>query len=169
MRYRVDATVPWPVDAVHDVFRNRIQRLAAYITGVESVTRIAADDGADRHRWVLSRDAMPSFVAPLLPDDALGFEDCLRWNGHKAQFEVTPFQHADAVRFSGWVALHDDGLDTQVEVEGDFSLTESARARMPDLLGTRGIDTLESAVTAQVRNHVRLACRAVDQLLDDEV
>jgi len=169
MHYRVDAPIPWPVDTVHTVMRDRIQRLAAYLPGVEAVERLPSPPNVNKHRWTLSRDALPPGVGPRLPDDALGFIDELTWTGRRATFAVTPLLHADAVHFSGWVALHDDGYDTLVEVEGDFRLTEAARAKMPEMLRGRGMNTLEAAVISRVRAHVLLACRAVDELLDDEI
>ncbi len=168
MHYRVEHTIPWPIDDVIDVMLHRMQRLAAYLHGVESVEQLASKPTVRRHRWRLERAAFPTVIASLIPDDALGFIDELIWTGRRATFLVTPLVHPEAVSFTGWVKLHDDGWDTQVEVEGDFSLTEAARARMPEVMRNRGQSTLESAVLGQVRAHVGIACHAVDRLLNDE-
>ena len=135
---------------------------------VDSVEQLASAPTVRRHRWSLERSAFPPGISGLISDEALGFIDELIWTGHRATFAVTPLVHPEAVSFTGWVQLHNDGWDTQVEVEGDFSLTEAARARMPEMLRSRGLSTLESTVVGRVRSHVGIACHAVDRLLNDE-
>lgn len=168
MHYRVEHTIPWPIDDVSAVMMRRMQRLAAYVHGVESVEQLPSDPNIRRHKWRLERAAFPPIVAGLVPDEALGFMDELVWTDRRATFSVTPLVHPEAVSFTGWVQLHDDGWDTQVEVEGDFSLTEAARARMPEMMRSRGLAALEATVVARVRAHVGIACHAVDRLLNDE-
>jgi hypothetical protein len=168
MHYRVEHTIPWPIDDVSDVMLNRMKRLASYLHGVDSVEQLPSEPTVRRHQWRLERSAFPPGVSSVIPDEALGFIDELIWTGHRATFAVTPLVHPEAVSFTGWVKLIDDGWDTQVEVEGEFSLTEAARARMPEILRSRGLATLESTVVGRVRAHVGIACHAVDRLLNDE-
>lgn len=168
MHYRFDATIPWEAAVVHEVLVHRTQRLAAYLHGVDEVIALPSDDGV-RHRWLLEEAAFPVGLGRLLPDDARGFEDHLRWEGLRAAFSVSPLVHADAVHFAGTAELRDEGYDCILAVRGDFRLQPGAIERLPEWLRGRGADTIERAVVSTVRTHLTQACRAIDRLLDDEV
>lgn len=173
MRYRFEGTVGWPIEDVVSVQRDRVERLAAYLTGVEHVEVLdrAVRDGVEQiaRRWTLSRDALPPGLRGLLPDHAMGFDDALSWDGgERAAFRVSPWVHADAVHFAGTLRLHDERGETLISVDGEFRLLERAAERLPPSLRAQGVAAIEQAVVAVVRAQLAEACRATERLLDDE-
>jgi hypothetical protein len=164
--------IPWPVDVVRDVMFARVERLVAYVpevAGVEELERrVTGDEALVVRRWRLADDALPPGLSGFVPPDARGFVDRQRWVGDRVTFDVEPLVHADAVAFSGVARLAADGGDTLFDVDGAFALRPAARERLPASLQGKGVDALEAAVIATIRQHLARVTRAVDRLLDDE-
>jgi len=173
LRYRLDASIPWPRADVVAVQRDRVARLAAYLPSVRSVLETSrTTHGATTtvtRTWSLAPQTFPPGLRGLLPEDALGFHDTLTYDGHaQATFEAFPLRHADAVRCLGKLTLHDDGDGTLLEIDGEVSLTPRAVAHLPARLRERGAGALERAIITVLRAQLTRGCQATQAVLDDE-
>ncbi|MCB9677942.1 MAG: hypothetical protein H6737_22780 [Alphaproteobacteria bacterium] len=162
-----------PADVVA-VPRDRVERLAAYLPAVEAIETLSrVETGSTvevRRRWRLDAGALPAGLRSAIPDHAVGFEDHLVFDGHHAaRFAIRPLVHPDAVRCEGRLAVHEEGLDTSLEIDAELTLTPAGLALLPSALGDGGAAAIESAVIAAIRAQLRQALRAIEALLDDEL
>jgi len=171
MKIESSTMISHPIEAVFEVYRNRLPELARYLPDIREIvveSREELDDGIKLHNiWIASAD-IPSFAKAFIKPELLRWNDYATW--HDADYVchwkiVTGFA-SEAVRCSGITGFEAKGDSTRVYIDGDLSLDLKKVPGVPKLLAGSIGPKVEAFVVKLITPNLQKTNQAIQDYLD---
>lgn len=173
MKFTLVDEIPWPRDVVFRTHRDKLPELVPYLANVDAVeVRERMEDGDVvrlLNHWSGSSDDVPALIRPVLKPELLTWVDRAVWDQGRwrCDWNITLNALPDAITAKGYNLFQDEGDETVIQIQGEFTVHPDRIPGVPTLLARKAQSAIERFVVGLLEPNLRLSNRAVEQYLED--
>lgn len=174
MRYNVVEVIRAPRDDVFPVYPDLLRSRAHLLPSVEGCVVLERIEEGPLVRmkssWTARVDALPGFLKAMVPG-GIGWIDNAVWNKdkHRADWRHEFPLFGDAVDNRGFTTFEEDGDETIIQVQGEFTLYPDRFRFVPAALARRLAPSIEQLVVGQLETSLRRTNEVVARYLEEEL
>lgn len=172
MRFQSSQVIPFPVDLVFVLVRDRLPDLVPYLPNVvRIVTESREESGAEvvrvRNRWY-GRADIPKAVARLVDPEKIAWLDTAAWDsGEKTcRWEIQPMFFRENVTCSGVNRYVAEGNATRLEITGDLRVQTRGVPGVPRLLAGKISEQVEKFIVKLLTPNLDSLAKGVTKFLE---
>jgi hypothetical protein len=162
-------------DLMFRTHRDDLQALVPYMTLVDRVRAEGRENRADgtcilTHRWVCTKEAVPTLIRPMIPPNMLVWIGRATWNPNtrSCAWEVEIPGLGPAVTVTGVHRYLADEPGTRVELVGDFAIHAEKIPNLPPRISGPMVGAIERFIAQVIVTVMKATHRAVIAYLDDQ-
>ncbi len=175
MRYNVVEIIRAPRDEVFPVYPELLRSRAHLLPSVEGCVVLERIEEGPlvrmRTSWTARVDALPSFLTSVLPAGSLGWIDNAVWNKdkHRADWRHEFPLFGDSVENRGHTTFEEDGDETVIQVQGEFTVHPDRFRLVPTAIARRLAPSIEQLVVGNLETSLRKTNEVVARYLEEEL
>jgi hypothetical protein len=175
MKFQSSQVIPFAVDEVFVLVRDRLQDLVPYMPNVVKIvteSREEAQQGQVVHvlnRWY-GKAEIPKAVAKLIDPEKIAWLDTATWDsGPKScRWEIKPMFFQDSVRCSGINFYRPEGNGgTRLEITGDLTVQTKGIPGVPRVLAGKISEQVEKFIVKLLTPNLDNLAKGVTLFLTD--
>ncbi len=172
MRFTHSEPTRHPRPTVFAAHRDRLLEVVPFLDTVQAVQALSRADHADgtvvlRHRWTGTPNALPALLRPMIPPQALVWEDTTTWDkgAWEARWVITLPALGPVFEVKGTNRFLETPQGCTVEVEGDVALYPDRAAELGNIPPAM-LPMIERFAIALVVPLIKQSGHAVAKVLD---
>ncbi len=173
MKFNFVDEIPHPRSVVFSTHRDRLQELVPYLGNIDRIeTPVREDDGPTVHFenvWYGSSDDVPAVVRHILTPELLKWVDRATWNAKtwRCDWDIQLHALPGAITAKGTNRFRDEGDDTVIETNGEFTIHPDRLPGVPTFAARRAAPVLERFVLSLLQPNLKGSNRAVTAYIED--
>ncbi len=171
MKFQSSQVIPFPVDEVFVLVRDRLQDLVPYLPNVVKIVTESREetDGkvvTVRNRWYGKAD-IPRAVVKLVDPEKIAWLDTATWVSEEkvCRWEIQPMFFRENVSCSGVNRYLAEGDRTRLEITGDLTVQTRGVPGVPRLLAGKLSGQVEKFIVKLLTPNLDSLAKGVTQFL----
>lgn len=173
MRFTITDELPYPLDQVFSVHRDKLEELVVYLPNVDAVeTRVREVDGPIvrlENHWTGASSDVPAVIRPLFKSEYLTWVDRAEWNEatHTCKWNIQLNALPGAITARGENLFREEDGETIIDMTGEFIVHPERIPGLPAFVVKAAVPTLEKFIIGLLQPNLRKSNAAVVEYIDD--
>ncbi len=172
MKIYSESRIHHPVDAVYQVYRDRLPEIAAYLPDVARIVVREREDTGNGpkllNEW-FADPSIPQIAQRFIKDDMKRWLDHATWHDDERYvawvIELPSF--GEQVVCSGRNSFFADGKGTRVVLDGDLQIKVTKVPGLPRMMVRKVVPKVEEFVVKLITPNLEQVNRSLEQFMDD--
>jgi len=172
MEFKSSQVIPFSVDEVFVLVRDRLQDLVPYLPNVVKIVTEAREESDPKilrvlNRWYGKAD-IPKAVSKLIDPDKIAWLDKAEWDSERktCRWEIQPMFFKEYVSCSGLNTYRAEGANaTRLEITGELTVQSRGFPGVPRVLASKISGQVEKFVVKLLTPNLESLARGVTRFL----
>jgi len=173
MQFTSSQVIPFPVDEVFVLVRDRLQDLVPYLPNVVKIVLESRQESdgrvvSVRNRWYGKAD-IPRAVGKLVDPEKIAWVDIATWDSEEksCRWEIQPMFFRDHVTCSGVNRYLPQGNSTRLEITGDLTVQTRGVPGVPRVLAGKISGQVEKFIVKLLTPNLDSLAQGVTRFLEN--